>query len=92
MVFIPHSRKFTLPTAHFETTTLECFEMNMGRLLQKANEKATPPPVFCHLQMFSASWLESSAERAVLHYLDRQSLRNSTVFRRSRAYQAKNIS
>lgn len=53
--------------------------------------RLTPTAVFCHIQSFPASRLERPVQRAVLHYLDRQSLRNSTVFSRSKAYQAKNI-
>lgn len=66
-------------------------EANMEGLLQGERERVTPTAVFCHIQSFPASRLERPVQRAVLHYLDRQSLRNSTVFSRSKAYQAKNI-
>lgn len=67
MDFVPHSQKFILPMAHFETTALKCFEMNMGRFLQKARQKNTPPPVFfpvifryfLHLGL-RAQWREQS--------------------------------
>ncbi len=92
--FYPHSRKFTLPSAHFVTTTLECLEMNMGRLVQKTWERSYSSSSFLSSSDVSCILTWESAERrgereAVLHYLDRQSLRNSTVFRRSSAYQVK---